>query len=82
MCPAIDKCIDKCIAKQNYVGPVISEQKTWNAESMCSASRGNGCPHATARTGALLEQFIWELFDHRTYSPDLSLRETNTCLPT
>jgi hypothetical protein len=29
-------------------------------------------PHTAARTRALLEQFIWELFDHPPYSLDLA----------
>jgi histone-lysine N-methyltransferase SETMAR len=40
----------------------------------------NALPHTAARTRALLEQFIWELFDHSPYSPDLA--PTTTCLPT
>jgi transposase len=32
----------------------------------------NACSHAAARTLALLELFIWELFDQPPYSPDLA----------
>jgi transposase len=32
----------------------------------------NALPQTTARTRALLEHFIWELFDHPPYSPDLA----------
>jgi hypothetical protein len=32
----------------------------------------NGHPHTAARTQVLLECFNWELFDHPTYSPDLT----------
>jgi hypothetical protein len=36
----------------------------------------NACPHSAACTGALLEHFNWELFDHPQYSPDLT---ANNC---
>jgi hypothetical protein len=32
----------------------------------------NARPNTAARTRALLEHFIWELFDHAPYSPDLA----------
>jgi hypothetical protein len=32
----------------------------------------NACPHTATHTQSLLEHFIWELFDHRSYSPDLA----------
>jgi histone-lysine N-methyltransferase SETMAR len=32
----------------------------------------NGRPHPAASTGALLKLFIWQLFDHPAYSPDLA----------
>jgi hypothetical protein len=32
----------------------------------------NALPHAAVHKGALLEHFNLELFDHHTYSPDLS----------
>jgi transposase len=32
----------------------------------------NARPHTAARTRALPEPFNWELFDHPSYSPDLS----------
>jgi hypothetical protein len=31
--------------------------------------------HIAAHTGALLEHFNWELFDHPSYSPDLPLND-------
>jgi transposase len=33
---------------------------------------GNARQHTAARTRTLLEHFNWELFDHPSYSPDLS----------
>jgi hypothetical protein len=30
--------------------------------------RDSACPHIAAWTGVLLEDFIWELFDHPPYS--------------
>jgi hypothetical protein len=40
-------------------------------------------PHAStaARTGALLEHFNWELFDHTPYSPDLAPVSTTSLPP-
>jgi transposase len=35
----------------------------------------NARPYTAARNRALLEQFNWELFDHRPYSPDLAPRD-------
>jgi histone-lysine N-methyltransferase SETMAR len=35
----------------------------------------NVCLYTAACTRALLEQFIWELFDHSPYSPDLALSD-------
>jgi histone-lysine N-methyltransferase SETMAR len=32
----------------------------------------NALPHTAARTRALLELFIWEVFDHPPFSPDLT----------
>jgi histone-lysine N-methyltransferase SETMAR len=32
----------------------------------------NGYPHAAARTQAMLEEFVWEVFEHPAYSPDLA----------
>jgi hypothetical protein len=34
----------------------------------------NECPHTAAHTQALLEHFIWKLFGHLPFSPDLTLR--------
>jgi hypothetical protein len=38
---------------------------------------GNACPHAAARTRALLGHFNWELFDHPPYSPDHASSDYN-----
>ncbi|KAJ4443031.1 hypothetical protein ANN_04681 [Periplaneta americana] len=32
----------------------------------------NACPHTARRTAAVLTEFVWELFDHSPYSPDLA----------
>jgi hypothetical protein len=32
----------------------------------------NARPHTAARTNALIKLFIWEIFDHSHYSPDLA----------
>jgi transposase len=44
----------------------------------------NACPHKStaACTGAVLEHFSWELFDHPLYSPDLAPSDYHlfTCL--
>jgi transposase len=32
----------------------------------------NTRPHTAARTNALIKLFIWEIFDHPPYSPDLA----------
>jgi hypothetical protein len=32
----------------------------------------NALPHSAGRTRALLEHFNWELFDHFSYSPDVT----------
>jgi histone-lysine N-methyltransferase SETMAR len=32
----------------------------------------NACPHAAARTQAMLQEFDWEVFEHPAYSPDLA----------
>jgi hypothetical protein len=32
-------------------------------------------PHTATHTQALLEHFIWELFDHPPYIPDLALSD-------
>jgi hypothetical protein len=35
----------------------------------------NACPHAAARTQAMLQEFGWEVFEYPAYSPDLALRD-------
>jgi hypothetical protein len=37
----------------------------------------NARPHTAARTGALLEHFSWELFDHHPYKLILAPRDYN-----
>jgi transposase len=37
----------------------------------------NARPHTAARTRALLERFIWELFDHPPYFPDFAPSDYN-----
>jgi hypothetical protein len=37
--------------------------------------RDSACLHTAGRTQALLEQFIWELSDHPSYSLDLALSD-------
>jgi hypothetical protein len=39
----------------------------------------NAHPHTTAHTRPLLEHFIWELFDHLPYSPDLAPSDYHLC---
>jgi hypothetical protein len=40
-----------------------------------SASHYNVRPHTAARTRALLEHLLWELFNHLLYRPDLAPRD-------
>ena len=35
----------------------------------------NARPHTAARTAQLLQQFLWEVFAHPPYSPDLTLSD-------
>jgi hypothetical protein len=37
--------------------------------------RDDAHSHTATRTGTLLEHFNWELFDHSSYSPDLTSRD-------
>jgi hypothetical protein len=48
------------------------EPNKWLGCSLKAPSSTTRGPHTAARTNALIKLFIWEIFDHPSYSPDLT----------
>jgi histone-lysine N-methyltransferase SETMAR len=47
-------------------GPIVKRQMLL---------QDNTHPLAAARTQAMLQEFVWEVFEHPAYSPDLALSD-------
>jgi hypothetical protein len=62
----------QCEILKNCAGPAIQNQKRVIMTSGVVLLYDNARPYTAARTQAVMEYFIWELFDHRPYNLDLA----------